>query len=238
MRKVVLLVLAAAVLLSLTGCAESAELLDSIVSSLSQENTGGEQTEIMGQENEKIEHQVGGETKYESGSAWVPSPDSAPVEKETLAYSGFWSTTKTMSTGDPNIDVLLPYQTFYLMLFKNGTALRYGNRYLDVGVWECQGDQIQIEIEYNFYDFPGDSWTQVEGDERMLLSYDETSDALLQMSAENGMGAPMSEWESKIKFYSVNYPEAFEALRQAVLGLKECFPEYDSSPLEKEANGF
>lgn len=137
----------------------------------------------------------------------VPSEEEAPVEAEpevpetgSSDVVGIWSSMKGRIS-----DAVLEYQNYYVCLFENGTALRFGWRLLDLGTWTETDDTVTAVFDLIFSLGQGTGWEKCDATDQVCLSYDAESETLVQLSATlDGDFADVKE------YFPANRTDSFE----------------------------
>ena len=109
-------------------------------------------------------------------------PDASEVpETELPAGSadviGIWSSQKERMK-----DPALEYHNYYVCLFENGSAMRFGWRLMDLGSWTVSAGSVTAEFDRILSLGQGSGWELCEGADQVRFSYDAENNTLLQSS--------------------------------------------------------
>lgn len=181
MKKIVLLMIAAMMLISLVGC-------------------GVANVEMLPTEEALPEAQLP-EAELPVETAPPEQPESTAEQQtfEEHPWVGIWSSAEGQQT-----DSTAEYHNYYICLFDNGTALRYGWRLMDAGSWTLneQGGLSAI-FENNYAHVPGDGWTKSANMDILLFAME--NDTLLITEA-----AVEGEFSYRGTYYPANRTDAYE----------------------------
>jgi len=133
--------------------------------------------------------------------AVIEKVDTAKTElaRQDNAHIGIWSSKKGYQT-----DGAAEYQNFYICLFENGSAIRYGWRFMSVGSWTEEDGTITATYD-RLFTMGQPVWEQHEGSVSMYFTYDMQQDVFCLTDASE-----VDDFTANRIYYPAEYTNAYE----------------------------